>query len=181
MIAARLLHPAVLAALAVAVMTTALGYQYLGGYQPCELCIWQRWALLPAIPLALAAWAMAPGSFGRLAFLVLTALTFLACAGVAGYHVGVEQHWWAGTDDCVGADLTAGGGIDALRSQLLATPVVRCDEVTWSVLGISMAGYNMAFSLVAAGLALITAGRTGRTASPRTGDQDGRIPASAAR
>ncbi|MCB9960097.1 MAG: disulfide bond formation protein B [Rhodospirillaceae bacterium] len=179
MIAARLFHPAVLAALAIAAFAIAFGYQYLGGYQPCELCIWQRWALLPAIPLALAAWAMAPGSAGRTALLVLTALTFLVCAAVAGYHVGVEQHWWTGTDDCTGADLTA-GGIDALRSQLLATPVVRCDEVTWSVLGISMAGYNLAFSLVAAGLALIAAGRPGRTASPRTGHQDGRISASAA-
>ena len=39
-------------------------------------------------------------------------------------------------------------------AQILAAPIVRCDEIPWSLLGISLAGYN---SLISAGLMALAA------------------------
>ncbi|MGH6718441.1 MAG: disulfide bond formation protein B, partial [Alphaproteobacteria bacterium] len=80
----------------------------------------------------------------------------VAGAGIAGFHVGVEQHWWTGLNTCAGQG-TAGLSRDALKDQLLATAPARCDEIPWSLAGVSMAGWNGIFSLglaaaVAAGL-----------------------------
>ena len=83
----------------------------------------------------------------------------LVGAGIAGFHVGVEQHWWAGTDGCGVDPLATGVSVDALREQLLGEPVVPCDVVTWSFFGISMAGYNFMISLLLGLTALVVAMR----------------------
>ena len=80
----------------------------------------------------------------------LCALGFLVGAGIAFYHVGVEQQWWPGTGACVGTAADSAQTIEELRAQLLTAPVVRCDDVGWSLFGISMAGYNGIFSLALA-------------------------------
>ena len=77
--------------------------------------------------------------------LLLSALVLAVNAGIAVYHVGVEQYWWIGTEDCVGKTGTA-QTLAELRAQIMATPITRCDEVAFSLFGISMAGYNIAFS-----------------------------------
>ncbi len=76
-------------------------------------------------------------------------MAFLVGAGLAAFHVGVEQHWWAGTAEC-GANFGPAGSVEELRRRLLAQAVVRCDEVAWSLFGISMAGYNFLLSLALA-------------------------------
>lgn len=138
----------------------ALGSAFVAQYgfdlQPCVLCLYQRWPYGVAIVLALAALAL-PKYRGWL--LALIGLTLLVDAGIAGYHVGVEQHWWAGTDACTGPDIKA-KTLDQLRAQIMATPVTRCDEVAWSLFGISMAGYNFIACLVLAGFAFLAAKRT---------------------
>jgi disulfide bond formation protein DsbB len=135
----------------------ALAFQHLGGLAPCALCIDQRKAWGAVIGLAALA-ALAEGKSRiaiSLALLMLAGVAALVGAGVAGYHVGVEQSWWQGTAACGAGFQGFGGGSAAdLREQLLARPVVRCDEVAWSMLGISMAGWNGLISL-AAGLATL--------------------------
>jgi disulfide bond formation protein DsbB len=79
------------------------------------------------------------------ALMGLTAVALFTDAAIAGFHVGVEQKWWQGTAACVGA--TGADSIEALRAQLLAQKVVRCDEIAWELGGISMAGYNMLSAL----------------------------------
>ena len=74
----------------------------------------------------------------------MIALCAVLTAVIAGYHVGVEQQFWQGPTSCSGA-LTSMSASDLLDS-LLATPVIRCDEIAWSFANISMAGWNMLFS-----------------------------------
>jgi disulfide bond formation protein DsbB len=140
-----------------AILGGAFAFQYLDGLAPCILCWWQRYAHMAAIALAvLAVAASARGSSTAGWILVaLTGLALLAGAGIAGFHVGVEQHWWAGTAEC-GSNVGGAGGIDELRARLLAQPIVRCDEIAWSLFGISMAGYNFLLSLALAAFALRT-------------------------
>jgi disulfide bond formation protein DsbB len=80
--------------------------------------------------------------------LVLTGIAITAAVSVvlAAYHAGVEWRFWAGPGGCT-ANLDTGGDLASLTDSLLATPIVRCDEVAWSFLGLSMAGWNSLFSL----------------------------------
>jgi disulfide bond formation protein DsbB len=127
----------------------ALGSQYLGGLHPCEMCYWQRWPHAAAILLAGGAFVVPARS--RL----LTALAALAIAvsGAIGlFHAGVELGWWEGLTRC-----TAGGALSL--DELMNVPLVRCDQVQWSWLGISMAGWNAILSL---GSAVVIAGLLAR-------------------
>ncbi|MEQ9641475.1 MAG: disulfide bond formation protein B [Alphaproteobacteria bacterium] len=147
--------PLLLLLASVLALATAFVAQYGFDLQPCVLCLYQRWPYGVAIVLALAALA-APAYRGWL--LALIGLTLLVDAGIAGYHVGVEQHWWAGTDACTGPS-TQAKTLEELRAQIMATPVTRCDEVQWSLFGISMAGYNLIACLVLAGFAFVAANK----------------------
>lgn len=138
-----------------ALLGGALAFQYVGGYAPCVLCHWQRYAHLAAILLAGAALAVPRA---RPLLLVAAGLAELAGAGIAGFHVGVEQHWWQGTAEC-GSAVGGAGSIEELRARLLAQPVVRCDEGAWSLFGVSMAGYNLLASLALGIVALAAAWR----------------------
>ncbi len=126
-----------------ALLLGAYGFQYLGGLAPCEMCWWQRYALMATLALALAG---ALAGFSR-PLLLLAVLALLANVAIAMFHVGVEQHWWQGITACAS---TSGGSL----TDLLAQPLVRCDAIPWSLAGISMAGWNGIVSLALGGLAL---------------------------
>ena len=115
---------------------------------PCDLCIYQRYPYVIAIALCLVTLMPAARPFAVWAF-ILSALFLSINSGIAAYHVGVEQHWWIGPEGC-----TSPGGtpqtLDALRAQIAATPVIRCDDIAFSLFGISMAGYNVLFALALA-------------------------------
>ncbi len=132
--------------ISIAILGGAYAFQYLGGLQPCTLCLYQRWPWWVAGVLALLALFIVADRRLCRALVALSALSVLIGAGIAFYHVGVEQQWWAGPTACSG-----GGGtpqtLEELRAQVLGAPVVRCDEVAWSLFGISMAGYNGLISL----------------------------------
>jgi len=143
-------------------LAIAFASQYWGGLQPCVLCIYQRYPYGVAAALGIIG-AIVAGRPDLLRFiLLLAALAFFVDAGIAAFHVGVEQHWWAGTSEC-GSLLDLNAKPEDLKNQLLNQPVVRCDEAAWTMFGISMAGYNF---LYAALLGLVTLwfsarGRTG--------------------
>jgi disulfide bond formation protein DsbB len=126
-------------------LTIAFGSQYVGGLAPCEMCWWQRWAYFAAIALLLP--GLVPGTPARARRLVLNlGGTALLCgAAVALFHAGVEQHWWQGFTACT-ATTGSSGGLEDLRAAILAAPVTRCDEIAWSLFGISIAGFNAIFS-----------------------------------
>lgn len=123
----------------------ALGSQYVGGLHPCEMCYWQRWPHGAAILLAGAAFAL-PARARMLTALAALAIAISGAIGV--FHAGVELGWWEGLTQC-----TAGGAMSL--EDLMNVPLVRCDEVQWSWLGISMAGWNAIISLGTATLVSI--------------------------
>ena len=139
-------------------------FEYVGGMAPCSLCIWQRWAHLAVIACALASLGFGAGAPNRLrAGLVITMMTALSSVG----NAGVEWQLWAGPGGCTAA-LDTGADAATLVDSLLATPVVRCDDVPWSLFGLSMAGWNMLLSVdivALATLSFIFGGRFGHTAS----------------
>lgn len=146
------LLPAFLLAASAATLGTALLFQYVGGYPPCSLCHYQRWPYIAVIGLSAAALLFATRRPLSTAFGLLAGAVLLAGCGVALYHVGVEQGVFEGPNSCT-SNLGAATTLDELRERLLAAPMVRCDEVAWSVLGVSMAGWNAALAFVLGGVA----------------------------
>ena len=125
----------------------ALGSQYVGGLRPCEMCYWQRWPHGAAILLAALAFT-APASSSRSRTLTLLAAAAIAISGAIGvYHAGVEAGIFEGFTTCT---TTRGMTLQ----DIINAPLVRCDQVQWSLFGISMAGWNAILSLT--GAALIT-------------------------
>ena len=156
------------ALISASLLAGAFLFEYVGGMAPCSLCIWQRWAHLAVIACAVASLGFNAGAPDRLrAGLAITMMAALSSVGIAGYHAGVEWQLWAGPGGCTAA-LNMGADAADLVDSLLATPVVRCDDVPWSLFGLSMAGWNMLLSLdivALATLSFIFGGRFGHTAS----------------
>lgn len=129
----------------------ALGFAFVSqwgfGLQPCELCLWQRWPYVAAIAFGILALATKTRR-GMVLLLRLAGLAFLATAAIGVFHAGVEWHWWAGLPSCSAPP--AAMSLDALRNQLLAAPIVRCDEAAFVFLGLSMAGWNVVYAVIAA-------------------------------
>ena len=125
-------------------LISVFAIQYIGQLAPCSLCLTQRWP--HGIALALGLLAMMPiiGAPARRFLLIMISIAFATTAGIGAYHAGIEYGWFIGPTTCSGN--IDGNTIDELKRQLLAQPVVRCDEVTWSLLGISLAGYNFFIS-----------------------------------
>src|SRR5579863_6292513 len=157
----RTSSPALVAALTILVIAAATiagawYFQLVLGLQPCPMCLEQRYAYYVAIPLAaltaLAAGQDAPRSLviGGLAIL---ALATFGNAVFAAYHAGVEWGFWQGPTDCSGPVLDLGSA-STLLDRLDKIKVVRCDEVQWKFLGISLAGYNALISLLMAAIAV---------------------------
>ena len=138
----RALAPALGSAL---LLLAALGFQHLGGIAPCHLCVVQRWPHLVAVLLGLAILAWPSRGLA-----VLAALATLTTAGVGLYHVGFERRWWQGPTTCAAPDAATATPPGQLLDQILTTPVVLCDQVAWSWLGVSMAGWNAILSLLLA-------------------------------
>jgi disulfide bond formation protein DsbB len=146
--------------LPLALLGGALGSQYLGGLRPCEMCYWQRWPHLAAIVLGALAFT-APASSSRSRLLTLLAALAIAISGAIGvYHAGVEAKIFEGLTQCT----ATGKGLSTadLLKQISHAPLVRCDEVQFRFLGISMAGWNAILSLGGAALILILSLRNKR-------------------
>ena len=146
--------------LPLALLGGALGSQYLGGLHPCEMCYWQRWPHGAAILLAGLAFT-APASSERSRGLTLLAAAAIAISGAIGvYHAGVEAKIFEGITTCS----AIGGGLsnDDLLKQITRAPLVRCDQIQWSLFGVSMAGWNAILSLSGAAAILLLTLRRGR-------------------
>lgn len=134
----------------------ALGSQYLGGLYPCEMCHWQRWPHYAALVFALAAFATGKARL-TCPLVLLAGLAIFVSGAIGVFHAGVEYKWWEGITTCTTMART-GSTADILK-QILATPIVRCDQPQWTLGPISLAGFNAIFSIGAAALVFLFASR----------------------
>ncbi len=145
------LIPSFFLAASAAMLGAAYLFEHVGGLEPCSLCLYQRTPYMAAIALSGLLILVARSSAARAVFLSLLGALFLAGLGLALYHVGVQQGLFEGPGTCA-ADYGPANDIEALRERLLSAPIVRCDQVLWSFLGLSMPAWNAVVSgLLAAG------------------------------
>jgi disulfide bond formation protein DsbB len=158
----RVPWPAAAAAVSAAMLATAHGFQRIGGYDPCALCLRQREVYWGALTIALVGLALARLRRAPLWLVsLLLGAAFLAGAVVAGYHAGAEWKWWPGPSTCSGQ---AAGAIQASDLTAILDGATRirppaCDVASWRMLGLSMAGWNFLVSLGLAALSFLAAGR----------------------
>ena len=131
----------------------ALASQYIGGLYPCEMCYWQRWPHGAAILLAIGAF-VSPARARPL--VLLAALAILISGAIGVYHAGVEIGWWEGITVCTTNSASS-------LEEILKVPLVRCDQVQWAFLGLSLAAWNAIFSIGGAALIFfLAAWKSGR-------------------
>ncbi|MEI9885680.1 MAG: disulfide bond formation protein B [Rhizomicrobium sp.] len=132
---------------ALALLLGALFFQYALNYPPCEMCHWQRWPHIAAAVVGLGgAILLGLGILPARLALAIAALATLGVAvsgGLGVFHAGVEYHWWPGPTACT-TGFVFDGHLD------LSAPVPHCDRPAWTLLGISLAGFNAVISLAAA-------------------------------
>ncbi|WP_380052230.1 disulfide bond formation protein B [Falsihalocynthiibacter sp. SS001] len=127
-----------------ALLLGAFGFEYIGGLAPCPMCLWQRWPHAAAFILGVLIFAGGPRILAALG-----AIAAFITSGIGLFHTGVERGWWEGPTTCTSGpigDLTP----DELMAQIMEAPLVRCDEVAWEMLGLSMASWNALFSFALA-------------------------------
>ena len=123
-----------------AVILAAYYFEYFGGFLPCKLCYWQRYPHFINILI-----------FPLFYFFQMRGLIFIGMGSMLVsttlglHHVGVEQKYWPGPNSCSNASIE-GLTTDQLLDQIMRAPIVRCDEIAWELIGISMAGWNVLIS-----------------------------------
>jgi disulfide bond formation protein DsbB len=148
--------PAAILVLAAAAATLAGAWTFQAlGYEPCELCLKQRYPYYAALPLTAAAIFLARNAppFAAKGILWALAAMFVASAAFGAYHAGVEWKFWPGPTECTG-EFVKPANMESFRQQLQNFHIVRCDEVSLRILGLSLAGWNL---VVSAGLAALAA------------------------
>ena len=140
------LSAAVLAIGMAVTVGTALGFQHIGGYIPCKLCLEQRlpyYIGIPVMALALLSSALKAPPVVTRGLLLAGALLMSWGLYMGVYHSGVEWGWWPGPTACTGTG--TGLSFNDLAAGSLK-PVIACDAVQFRFLGISLAGYNALIS-----------------------------------
>jgi disulfide bond formation protein DsbB len=153
---------AIALAVPAALLAGAYAFQYWGHLFPCHMCWWQRYAHFGVLTCAVLAYALRTLPDRGRSFVWLAALGLLASAGIAFYHAGVEMKVFAGLEGCTS---TAHGSAAELFRQIMDAPIVPCDQVQWSLFGISLAGWNFLISAASALLVLWLSLRKPRTAA----------------
>ena len=141
----------VLAGTCVAAAIFALVFAYISQYgfglQPCHLCLLQRKPYMAIIFVGLIGLLFARhlSNWHQAIALGLICGAFIITGSIAVFQVGVEQGWWTGTEACVGTSM-ANLTTEQMLARITSAPTVRCDEIQFQFLGISMAGYNALFA-----------------------------------
>jgi len=141
--------PWIVTTLAFCALCVAWLVQFGFGYAPCELCYWTRYAYWGVIAIGLITMWFSRKPKARKFWLTLTGIALLAVLGVSVFQVGVEQGWWHGTEACTGVS-TAGMTTEQMMEAINNAPVVRCDQPAFLILGLSMAGYNIIYTVILA-------------------------------
>ena len=119
--------------------------QYVLNMTPCKLCIWQR--VPHAIIVFLSVLMVTKKRYQNLGCITCCA-TILLSVLISGYHTGIEYKLWPGLESCSGSSINLTLDPDLFLETLLNTPIVRCDEPTWTMFNISMAGWNFFISSI---------------------------------
>lgn len=138
-----------IAGISIFALAAALFSEVALGLEPCILCIYQRIPFVIGAILGLAGLALRK----KPAFVDITmgvlAVNFMVNSGIATYHTGVEQKWWASAVEGCAVPNFGETGEQSILENILSAPTGNCAEIPWQdpILGLSMANYNILLCL----------------------------------
>lgn len=146
-----------------AILGAALFFQFVLGYQPCQLCLYQRYPYLVVIGFAILAHLFRhrediQSKRAARGFLVIILILLIFEVFLAAHHIGVEQGYWEAFTSCVGASFDPNASPEEIFNQM-PERVVLCDERR-TFLGISFAEYNIVLSALLSAFAIYTFRKT---------------------
>ena len=123
-------------------LIAALYVEYILGFKPCILCIYQRIPYAIAILISLIAFFIV----NRNILLIILGLTFFAGILLSGYHVSIEKGVIEPLFSCTGENIKALEKEEILKSLNNIQP--DCKDVDFSIFGVSLATLNFIISFV---------------------------------
>ena len=123
---------------------SALIVQYWLGHEPCRLCLYERIPYFLSMLLITKIFFIK--KYERITLLILF-LVFMSSAVLAFYHFGIEQGFFSESLACTTGDLSKTLSKEELLQQLKQNSI-GCKNVSFRILGLSLAAINTIFSLV---------------------------------
>ena len=142
------LLPWALIASAAGTLGTAYIAEFVFGYEPCVLCLYQRIPYGIIAVLGIVTLFLSRDDLKR-HLILFAGLVFLTGGATALYHVGVEQHWWTSAAPCGSSGATVTTTED-LFAALQTKTEKSCGDIDWTLFGVSMATYNVGVSFLCA-------------------------------
>ena len=133
----------ILTILSLTIISTLI-IQYWLGHEPCKLCLYERIPYFLSILLIIK--ILFIKKYEKITFLILS-LVFIGSAALAFYHFGIEQGFFSESLACTTGDLSKTLSKEELLQQLKQNNI-SCKDVSFRILGLSLAAINTIFSLV---------------------------------
>lgn len=118
--------------------------EYVLGFDPCILCLYQR------IPYYLLSLVGIAGFLSKNSkyWVYLSLFIFFSSIILAAYHTGIEREWFSPTDTCnSGVKIPDGASIDEIRELFYSAPIATCTKAAFKVVGISMTEFNLILNI----------------------------------
>ena len=118
---------------------SALTAEYVFGILPCKMCLYQRYTYYFIIMISLLFFFLK--NFSNFLQFLLTECALFYGIFYAMWHVGIEQKIFSGPSECTNF-LKNQNSLTDLKNQILNQTIISCDEISWSILGLSAATIN---------------------------------------
>ena len=129
----------IIGCLSVIAISAALIAQYYFNLEPCKMCLKQREAyyaiILACIIFGLFKWQKKIWFFLGVQIIIIYGLFY------ALWHIGIENKVFPGPSECTGG-LDIMDNVSSLKEQILSKAIINCEEVIWSIFGLSAATIN---------------------------------------
>ena len=125
-------------------ITSALIIQYWLDHEPCKLCLYERIPYFLSMLLIIK--IIFIKKYEKITLLILF-LVFMSSAALAFYHFGIEQGFFSESLACTSGDLSKTLSKEELLQQLKQNSI-GCKNVSFRMLGLSLAAINTIFSLI---------------------------------
>ena len=126
------------------VLISAFVIEYGLNHQPCKLCLYERIPYILSILLIIK--ILFVKKYEKITLFILF-LIFIASAVLAFYHFGIEQGFFSESFVCKAGDLTETLSKEQLLEQLNKN-IISCKDVSFRVLGLSLATINTILSII---------------------------------
>ena len=126
------------------VLISAFVIEYGLNHQPCKLCLYERIPYILSILLIIK--ILFFKKYEKITLFILF-LIFIASAVLAFYHFGIEQGFFRESFVCKVGDLSGTLSKEQLLEQLNKNSI-SCKEVSFRVLGLSLATINTILSII---------------------------------